>query len=153
MGNLHDHALRELKAVEMDPNSTEENQNKWIAENLLELIDVFAKQGHSGSSASYCRQVFNKLADYQVLSPLTGEDNEWWAPSPDGPNGRVLLQNIRCAHVFKDADGRTYDISGKVFREPDGVCFTSGDSHVDITFPYIPKAEYVDVPKVASDDA
>jgi len=48
--------------------------------------------------------------------------------------------------VFKDADGRAYDIDGRVFREPNGCCYTSSDSRVYITFPYRPKTEYVDVP-------
>lgn len=56
-------------------------------------------------------------------------------------------QNKRCSHVFKDKDGNAYDIDGKVFREPDGCCFTSKDSFVPVTFPYTPKTEYVDVPK------
>ena len=54
-------------------------------------------------------------------------------------------QNIRCSHVFKDGDGRAYDSTGRIFREPNGCCYTSRDSRVYIEFPYTPKREYVEV--------
>ncbi len=58
-----------------------------------------------------------------------------------------MWQNKRCFRVFKDSkDGPVYDIEGKVFREPDGACFTNGDSRVAVVFPYTPTREYVDVP-------
>lgn len=37
----------------------------------------------------------------------------------------------------------TYDTEGRVFCDPDGICYTNRDSRVDITFPYTPKTEYV----------
>jgi hypothetical protein len=56
-----------------------------------------------------------------------------------------MWQNNRCCHVFKDNAGNAYDIDGKIFREPDGACYTSRDSRVPVTFPYTPVREYVDV--------
>ena len=35
---------------------------------------------------------------------------------------------------------------GKVFRDPDGFCFTNRDSRTPVTFPYTPATVYVDVP-------
>ena len=128
------------KKVEGDP-------NQWIQENVLELLEIFSKQGHSGSSAPYCTKYFEKLSRFEPLCPLTGKDWEWLDVSDfggrdDGP----LFQNKRCSHVFKDGNG-AYDMDGKIFREPDGSCYTSGDSKVSINFPYTPKREYVDVSK------
>ena len=140
-----EHAKREFKAVGYIPldQPQEDGPNKWIQENVLELLDVFSKQGHSGFSAPYCISTFKKLASLEPLGPLTGADDEW----TEVVDGR-MLQNNRCGHVFKDSkDGQAYDIEGRIFREPNGCCFTSRDSRVPITFPYTPTSEYVDVPE------
>jgi hypothetical protein len=134
--SLIDHAEREFAAIGW---SEEEGPDKWIREDVLQLIRVFAEQGHSGFSAPYAVSMFEKLARYEPLAPLTGKDEEWCEVSEG------TWQNRRCSHVFKEADGRAYDIDGKIFREPNGSCFTNRDSRVYITFPYTPKREYVDV--------
>ena len=140
---LIEHAQREFKAAGYDPiENSEEGPDKWIQENILELLKVFSAQGHSGMSAPYCINTFSKLANFESLAPLTGEDDEWAQVGEDGD----CYQNIRCSHVFKDKDGRAYDIQGRIFREPNGGCYTSRDSRVYITFPYVPTTEYVDVP-------
>jgi len=118
-GNLELHALRELRAIGYVPLDLpqENGPNKWIQNNVIELIRVFSKQGHSGMSASYCISMFEKLARFEPLGPLTGADDEW------NEVGEGMLQNNRCSHVFKGADGRAYDIDGRIFREPDGGCY------------------------------
>lgn len=143
MSSLVEHAKREFLALGYKPIDEEEDgPNKWIQENVLELLRVFSEQGHSGSSAPYCVGMFKKLAMYEPLGPLTGEDNEWHEV------GDGVFQNTRCSHVFKQADrfdGQAYDINGRIFREPNGACYTSSESRVPVTFPYTPKSEYVDV--------
>ena len=140
--NLVAHAKRELAAKMTDPQS----YDGMIATAVLELIEVFSKQGHSGFSAGLTISTFERLARYEPLGPLTGEDSEWCALdyAPD-----MAAQNNRCSHVFKRSDGTAYDSQGRVFRDPDGGCYTNGDSRVDISFPYTPKVEYVDVPAEA----
>ena len=117
----------------------EDGPNKWIQQNVLELLEVFSRQGHSGFSAPFAVEMFRKLAMHEPLVPLTGADDEW----TDVGDG--MLQNNRCSHVFKDVDGRAYDIEGRVFRDHNGCCYTSRDSRVYVTFPYTPTSEYVDV--------
>jgi len=129
----------EFEALGYDLNQMEEDPNKWICENVLELLDVFAKQGHSGSSAPYCVNYFSNLALFKPLSPLNGNDNEWGEVS-DG-----LWQNKRAFSVFKGRDNKAYDINGKVFVEPNGCAYINENSKVYIEFPYIPKTEYVHV--------
>jgi len=129
---LIEHARRELAGK-----LAEDGPDKWIAENVLELIGVFGKQGHSGMSAPYCIQLFAHLASYKPLGPLTGEEDEWEEVNTE------MWQNKRCSHVFKDLT-RAYDIQGKVFRDPDGTTWTNGDSRVTITFPYDPVSVIVD---------
>lgn len=146
MSNLIKHAKREfLLAGYADPTKpeTEDDPNKWIQQNVLELLEVFSKQGHSGLSAPYCIGIFKTLASFEILTPLTYEDDEWLDRSEE--SGEPCWQNIRASAIFKGADGRAYDSNGRVFRYPSGVCYTSSDSRVYVEFPYTPKIEYVDV--------
>ena len=109
---------------------------------VMKMLEQFSDEGHSGTSASMAVSIFSRLARYEPLSPLTGADDEWGEPySYDG-----TCQNKRCPHVFKRGDGSAYDSRGRVFREPNGACFTSSDSRTEIQFPYTPRVEYVDVP-------
>lgn len=110
-----------------------------LGDAIMKMIDVFADEGHSGMSAGLAVRAFEKVAMFQPLTPLTGEDDEW------NELGAGDYQNKRCATVFK-RDGKAYDIEGRIFREPSGACYTSRDSRVYVTFPYVPKREYVDVP-------
>lgn len=110
---------------------------------VMKLVEQFADEGHSGASASLTISLFQKVARFEPLSPLTGADDEWMEIAEQ--EGGKLYQNVRCPHVFKDGDA-AYDASGRIFREPDGSCFTSYESRVPITFPYVPKREYVDRP-------
>lgn len=152
--NVRTHAELEFKALGYAPISElpESDPNRWIQENVMELLEVFGRQGHSGSSAPFAIAYFEKLAKWEPLSPLTGEPWEWMSVAEYGlPEGLVeLYQNRRCGHVFKEVakDGKEYcyDIDGKVFREPNGVCFTNRESRTEVAFPYTPKTEYVDRP-------
>jgi hypothetical protein len=143
-GNMIQHAKRELLAAGYDPHQKEDDPDKWIQQNLLDLLRVMSMQGHSGFSAGYLVSTFEKLARFQPLCPLNGDVSEW--NDVGEYSGEPMWQNNRCGHVFKDGSGRAYDIEGKVFREPSGACFTNKDSRVYVTFPYVPKTEYVDIP-------
>jgi hypothetical protein len=140
MTNLKTYAIDELTRIGMYGSGDE--MNEAMSEHILKMIDVFDEEGHSGFSAEYAIGTLQKLLRWEPLSPLTGEDDEW-SECGDG-----IYQNKRLYTVFKDGkDGRAYDSKGKVFVEPDGVCYTSRDSRVYIEFPYAPKTEYVNVEK------
>lgn len=111
---------------------------------VMRMIEAFSEEGHSGFSARIAVQAFSRLADFKPLTPLTGVDEEWTEV------GDGIFQNKRCPHVFKE-ESQAYDIEGRVFREPSGVCYTSQDSRVPVEFPYTPSREYVDVPAPEGD--
>lgn len=139
MNNYQRHAQQEFKAAGWD--LEKDSMQKMMCDHVMKLLEVFAGEGHSGSSAPYAVSLFKKLALFEPICPLTGEDWEWH----DTGNG--VLQNRRCSHVFKQPDrfnGQAYDIDGIIFRDPNGSCWNTGDSHVAITFPYTPKRKYVD---------
>lgn len=133
--NYVKHCRRELASWFQD-----EGPNRWMAEHMVRMLQLFAVEGHSGSSAPFAVAVFKELAMFKPWGPLTGADDEWAEPH----DGEGTQQNKRCGHVFRQADGRAYDSQGRVFRDPDGGCYTNFDSRVYIEFPYTPKTEYVD---------
>ena len=136
------HAESELEMAGYRADDLEDGPNKWMRANVLDLLRLFAEQGHSGHSAPYCIDLFDRLARYQPLGPLTGADEEWNDVSE--MSTEPMWQNNRCSRVFKGTDGRAYDIEGKVFRDPDGACFTNFESRIYVTFPYTPTTEIVD---------
>lgn len=89
-------------------------------------------------------KVLSKLMDYKPVSPLTGEDDEWFDYGDD-----TDLQNIRCSSVFKNKiTGKAYDIDGRSFSHPSysfcsWIGFTRGGCAPEVTFPYEPTKQYV----------
>ena len=158
MNNIHKHALMEFRAAGWldDDGKYYDEMQEAICKHVLKLLDVFADEGHSGSSAPYAVNVFRKLAMYLPLVPLTGEDWEWHEASEG------VFQNKRCSRVFKQADrfdGQAYDIDGIVFYdwhtdketgEKHKSYYTDRESMVLVTFPYTPATEYVERPSEAS---
>jgi hypothetical protein len=78
---------------------------------VMELIEVFAKQGHSGMSASIVRSLFNQLADYKPITNIS--NNTWdWNLVSDG-----LYQHNQVSSVFKNSKGKAYYLNGQIFYE------------------------------------
>jgi len=136
-------AEQELRYAGYDVNDPEDGPNRWLAEGTLKLLELFADQGHSGMSAPYAVALFQTLASWKPLTPLTGDDSEWMEVGPD------VWQNKRASNVFKGEDGRAYWMDGIVFwewhkdnpedinGEPYQIYFTNKDSRVYIdSFPW-----------------
>jgi hypothetical protein len=153
MSNMLKWAEAELRLAGYDINDPEDGPNRWLAEGTLELLQVFAEQGHSSMSAPYAVALFEKLAMWKPITPLTGEDDEWMQVS------RAGWQNKRSSNVFKGKDGQAYWMDSRVFwkwysapdiddGKPFKSSYTSRDSRVDIEFPWTQpdEREYVFVP-------
>lgn len=140
-----EHAKRELdlilkqcgddkKAIEM-----QESINK----DILELVETFAKQGHSGFTAEYTINILTRLLKQSFVTPLTGEDDEWTEVAEG------IYQNKREGSIFKDQfkfDGKPYYIDGKAFSNDNGeTWYTNWESFVPVEFPLyeLPKTEYI----------
>ena len=149
MSNLVEHAKREFLKLGYKPiNECEDDPDKWIQENVLELLEVFSKQGHSGSSAPFAVSYFTKLASFLPIAPITCEEDEWVDVGNLGDDD--TFQNNRCSAVFKNGkDGKPYYLDAIVWRYPDGSAFTGTvegiGSRQFIKLPFIPKTFYVDV--------
>jgi len=137
--NIVEHIRREVPS-----GNGEDEMQDAMRNHLIRMGQLFSLEGHSGLSAGFAISALQKLLRFEPLGPLTGEDDEWtWLDHGD----EMVAQNKRCSHVFMRADGSAYDIEGRIFREPSGVCFTGPGSRVEVTFPYTPIREYVDVPE------
>ena len=143
------HAMMEFRAAGwLKPDGTyTDDMQQLMCTQVLELLAKFDDHGHSGNSAPYAINLFSKLAKFEPIVPLTGEDWEW------NEVGGGTLQNKRCSHVFKQPDrfdGQAYDIYAIVFwdwyTDEDGERhkshFTSKGSAQPITFPYTPSTVY-----------
>lgn len=132
--NLVQFALTELNAAKLMPgNDADDFYGGMTGTAVLDLVKVFAAQGHSGMSAPIVRQIFDRVSMFLPLGPLTGEDAEW------NEAGDGMFQNRRCSHVFKQADrfgGEPYNSEAVVFEDQDGQRFTNVDSRRVIQFPY-----------------
>ena len=134
--SLTEFAKQELEAAGLFDKDSD--YGGMLGEAVLDLIETFSEQGHSGASAAMTASLFNKLSRFEPIRPLTGADDEWVKVS-DG-----LFQNKHCSRVFKDTKrGETYDIEGYVFTDRAGCSYTCSLSHKPVTFPYTPTTRYV----------
>lgn len=146
MSSLTQHAENELKlAGFFDKDSTYDGM---IGKAVMELMEVFAKQGHSGMSAGIVASLFKRVANYEALTPITDNDDEWC----EFTSGE--FQNKRCGAMFKK-DGKVYYLDAIVWRDSEGYSFTTNNITIDgkeysssqsvNKFPFTPKTFYVNV--------
>lgn len=134
------HAKKEfLLAGWMNENGEFEcDMQKLMCDQVLELLEVFGTHGHSGSSYGYAINLFEKLAKFKLITPLTGDDIEWHEC------GEGVWQNTRLSSVFKDKENKAYDIDGRCYWEwyknEEGEVykshFSKGGDRFYIEFPY-----------------
>lgn len=85
--SLLEHAKRELKLAGYDisdkgcdMHNDEEHFTGYVnscARSAYELIETLSKADHSGMSIGITLDIFNKLAKWKTLTPLTNNPDEW----------------------------------------------------------------------------
>jgi hypothetical protein len=100
MGNLTEHARRELELSGVD----NDIYGDMLSKAVLELIEVFEKQEHSGMSARYTLRLFTKLANFENLTELTDSQDEW------NEVGEHVWQSSRNSEAFSSDGGKTYTL-------------------------------------------
>ena len=103
--NLTDHAECELRRAGLFDDDSD--YNGMIGKAVMALIKVFAEQGHSGFSAPMVVQLFTKVANYDTLTPITSDPEEW-TDIADMCDGEKLWQNKRCSRMFSNDGGKTW---------------------------------------------
>ena len=100
MGKILDHARRELEIAGMF--REESDYGGTIGEAVLQIVRAFEQQPHSGFSAHLTLDVFNKVAMFRPLTPLTNDPNEW------NEVGEGIWQSQRRSDAFSLDGGLHY---------------------------------------------
>lgn len=78
-----------------------------LAKAVMAIMKVFSKQGHSGFSAGMCRELFHKLSNFETLTPITNDPDEWQDIS-EMCSGKPMWQNKRDPRMFSEDGGKTW---------------------------------------------
>lgn len=140
---------KEKKEAEAADHSIGSEYMIQIYESARQLIHLLYEQDHSGASAHMTKHIFNKLVDYEPLSPVTDDEDQWLEDTHIGSDSDYKeYQHIRniglFKRVYKDGHVEYNDIerviySLKLSEEP---CWHSGfithrlNELVPIKFPY-----------------
>lgn len=132
VSNIVDYAKNELDLLGRDEDGIQDSVNK----NILDIIEIFAEQGHSGFTAGYVLGMLERLLRWKPIKPLTGEEDEWNEPNKLGRH----RQNKRCGSVFLDENGIATDLDEFMVSDNGGITWFSTNKfeRTPITFPYTP---------------
>lgn len=97
--NLAQHARRELELIGEEPETID---------GYLKVILAFSEMGHSGGSASVAIPVINQLLQFNNLSDLTDDPNEWMLIAEDVMGVSDCWQSRRRSEAFSNDGGKTY---------------------------------------------
>lgn len=109
---LVSHAKLELSLSGID--APDADYDGAIATAIMELIEVFASQGHSGFSAEMTLDIFWRLVHFKPLSSLTDDPTEWREVTEvvysqeQAEQGMRMWQSTRLASVFSEDNGKTW---------------------------------------------
>ena len=95
--NLVTHAKYELDLLGNGP---------MIDDHVLEIVKIFSEQGHSGFSGAYTANLITRLLNFENLTQLTNNPDEWVLVFEDG------WQNKRNPAAFSYDGGKTYVLNG-----------------------------------------
>lgn len=143
MSNLINYAKSELESARLFGEN--DFYDGMTGKAVMELIELFSEQGHSGMSAPIVLSIFDKLARFKPLSAIEDTPDSW-----NNCHGNTY-QHKRLSSVFKDdINGKPYYIDAIVWRDQNGITFTSNDvcgfsSRQYIKIPFIPKTFYIDI--------
>ena len=135
--NLLEYAKNELDILEQGCKDDEEalKMQQVITRDILNIVETFVEQHHSGFSANYTLNLLERLLRYKPLTPIEDKPEEWLDLSQYGMED---LQHKRCSSVFKRKDGTAYWVEGRIFSDDNGKSwYTSKDSIVEIEFPFV----------------
>jgi len=154
ISNYEKHAIREFEyAGWLKDGKYDDEMQELICTQVLDLLHLFAKHGHSGSSYKYAINLFKTLASFEPISSIKCTDDEWEEV------GNNSYQNKRLSSVFKEGkDGKPYYLYAIVFKGEDRYDTFTGTidgitSRQNIKLPFMPKTFYIDVIREKIDES
>lgn len=100
MSNLLEHAKRELEIAGLFDEDSD--YGGMLGKSILEIVEKFSKQDHSGFSAVMSIQILSKLLAYENLTELTDNPEDWIEV------GEGVWQNRRNSKCFSNDSGKTH---------------------------------------------
>ena len=153
MNSLQEHFQRELDIMRKSADKDDPLIIEPYVDDIMKVLETFSNEGHSGATAPLASAVLSQTIKaalgYQILSPLTGEDEEWHDITE--LHGSQLWQNIRESGVFKDEKGNCSYATSIVWcaEEPwdrfTGTLNGYRSSNYIKEFPFMPKTFFVEV--------
>jgi hypothetical protein len=109
MGNLATHAENEMRLAGLYDDDADYGSGA-IAGEVMKLVKALESGGHSGGSHGMTLAIFDKVARFQTLSPLTDSPDEWMDVGEYGkPEGSLgIWQSRRNPACFSNDGGKTY---------------------------------------------
>lgn len=101
--SLVDFAEKELKLAGLF--DADSDYDGMIGPAALDIVKVFAEQGHSGYSAALVTSIVEKLMRWQPLTPITSDPDEWMDLSG---HEMPMWQNRRDCAAFSRDGGKTW---------------------------------------------
>jgi hypothetical protein len=81
-----------------------------MGESVMQLIEAFAGEGHSGFSAQMAAHLFGELSAYKPLTALTNSPDEWMHIDADMTGNATTWQSRRNPSAFSGDGGKTYTL-------------------------------------------
>lgn len=106
MSNLIEHAKLEMKRAGLF--DTDSNYGGMLGPAIMKMIEVFSAEGHTGMSANITLGIFDRLARFKTLSPITDDPEEWFDLTGNGMGPDPAWQNKRDSSCFSNDGGKSY---------------------------------------------
>ena len=107
MSNLIAHAEEEMRRAGLY--DADADYGGMIPEAVMKLVRALASDGHSGGSHGITMAIFNQVANFKTLTPITNDPTEWVNVSEYcGNDSKPVWQNRRDGTNFSNDGGKTY---------------------------------------------
>lgn len=109
MSNLIRHAEEEMRRAGLYDKDSD--YGGMIPEAVMKLVRALASEGHSGGSHAITMAIFNQVANFKTLTPITSDPTEWNNVADErqpGGGKKPIFQNRRDPAMFSNDGGKTY---------------------------------------------
>jgi hypothetical protein len=104
MSNLMKHARQEMRLAGLYNEGAD--YDGMIPAAVLEVVEVFAKQGHSGMSAEITLSILEKVLRFKTLKPINSDPQYWMDVGEI--TGVMQWQSTRDPNYFSEDGGKTF---------------------------------------------
>lgn len=104
MSNLENHAEREMRLAGLYDKDAD--YGGMIPETVMAMVGALSGRGHSGGSHAMVMQIFNRVANFKTLTPITANSDEW----NEIETGKMWQSNRQSSVFSKDGGKTWYDI-------------------------------------------